>query len=175
MSELPIDDHSEIPAPHLEVVSYEPDEESLQLSVQLHSEAIGIIQDKYLAKKGKVATLTALAINTYGSLIGDVSEDSHTTPNEVKNYVDLALAFRSSTEPESIIDLEIIDDLIEPLVSISPISVSLLIARLELQYDIPRDSTLAVKLWVLDRTELTKEATSHFVETRNRYLPPLPS
>lgn len=141
---------------------------------QLHHEATGILASKDFTSIHKVTLLTGLAIDTFSRLAEMENETSSVLADErmLRSYANFATQLSNSADPESQIDLEMLNEAVAEFVTISPISVALLIERIEIQHRLPSISTLAVKLWVLDRSENREALSSHFDKLHAAYFTP---
>lgn len=120
----------------------------------------------------KAQLISLSIVESYKKLTGGDPADIRLWES-MSSYVAFAqlLLEGRSEDPDIDVALEIIDEGLEPYVSVSPVCIAKSIRKREIQYDnIMQTVILATKLWTLDRFDLRDElSTKYFEQLQQKY------
>lgn len=144
-------------------------ESSLTIPVTLtHSDLYPIFADKRTSKNQKITSLVTLTFETYGRLT-EAAQSALPSDDEVEELVNFALylRLRAFQDTEVEVELEMLDEAVSSIESISPIALAKRIEKLESQYgEIPETNTLVMKLWTFERDCDPDSMPTHFDKAR---------
>lgn len=139
-----------------------------QLNNVVHSTLI----DKRLSKQQKVLAVARAGIEAYSKTI----ESKPLGANDYKlieQLTEFSSFLKTNPTPETIVELEVIDEELEPYVNISPIGIMKIVYENHNLYPAPAIALLATKLWVLHNLhsdEFERIAPTRFLQTEQDFF-----
>lgn len=138
-----------------------------RLPLNAHGNIYPILANEDTDRSVRIQSLAKLTLSFYlESLVATTT--APTNDDNLNECIDFALYLRqrASNDKEVMIDLEMLDEAVEPMRNISPIVFAQDIERLEGRHPLTGLNTLIMKLWTFERYGNPDEMPTHFDNAR---------